>query len=78
MTQLQFQIKRLISEATDYVRRVEDQELQIEWDAESIKVNIEKLILPIICYILSRANTHLDMTGWTKNVTTLTIFYKAS
>lgn len=78
MTQLQFQIKRLISEATDYVRRVEDQELEIEWDAEGIKINIEKLILPTISYILSRANTHLDMTGWSKNETTLTIFYKAS
>lgn len=78
MTQLQFQIKRLVSGATGYVRRVEDQELIIEWDAEGIKINIEKLSLPTISYILSRANTYLDMTGWSKNETTLTIFYKAS
>ncbi|HKC04604.1 MAG TPA: hypothetical protein VKC54_01925 [Patescibacteria group bacterium] len=78
MTPIQYQIKALISDSVNYVRRVEDQELDIEWDAEGIKINIEKLILPTICYILSRANTHLDLTGWTKNAITLTIFYKDS
>ena len=71
-------MKLLIAAATEYVRKNEEQELNIEWDAEGIKIDVSKFITPTISNLLIISRKYVDVTGWVKTPNdTLTIFYKS-